>query len=439
MIMYFGSKLSDNQVKTPEGYLICKNVPIGRTGYMDYLGEELGLDDKQGQIVKVYRSPEELFSKATIASFEGKSATNNHPSKNITLDTVGFIEKGHVENVRQDGDFLVADLFIKDAELIKEIENGKREVSCGYDCLWVPIEGTDKYEQKQIVGNHVAIVQNGRAGSHVSIKDEDSITIKKQTGGKKMAKQKISQKMLAAIGFQHFVKDAEPEDVADALDALNEEKAAAEDDDVPATNEVEDDGEEDVNQKILAAIGQLDEKINDIVSRVSALEEGEQGEGTADDDLDGLENELSDEDIDEDVQDDDVDAEETQDDDEAETVEASDDAEELQDDEEDLKNAASDSAKFLKLVKDMKPMIMAIEDRETRDNLAKSFAKSVRDARAVASSGNGYGKILKTTNSNKKGLMDESSMKRQSVEQGTQLSANAWNKQNAFYKEKGGI
>jgi hypothetical protein len=79
MIMYFGSKISDNKVLTPEGYLICKNVPIGRVGWMDYLGEELGIEEKRGQVVKVYRSPEQLFSKATIASFEGKSVTNNHP------------------------------------------------------------------------------------------------------------------------------------------------------------------------------------------------------------------------------------------------------------------------------------------------------------------------------------------------------------------------
>ena len=30
---YFGSRLSANMITTPEGYLVCKNVPIARVGH----------------------------------------------------------------------------------------------------------------------------------------------------------------------------------------------------------------------------------------------------------------------------------------------------------------------------------------------------------------------------------------------------------------------
>ena len=61
-------------------FLICRNVPIARIGDQDYLGSEIGLDgDEAGKVIPVHRNPEEVFSDATIASFEGKPVTNDHP------------------------------------------------------------------------------------------------------------------------------------------------------------------------------------------------------------------------------------------------------------------------------------------------------------------------------------------------------------------------
>ena len=45
MRVFYGSRLSDNMTLTPEGYLICLNVPIARTGSQQYLRSELGLLD----------------------------------------------------------------------------------------------------------------------------------------------------------------------------------------------------------------------------------------------------------------------------------------------------------------------------------------------------------------------------------------------------------
>ena len=51
---YYGSKISDNMTKTPEGFLICHNVPIGRTGEYKYLSCEIGQDGNN--VVSVYRT-----------------------------------------------------------------------------------------------------------------------------------------------------------------------------------------------------------------------------------------------------------------------------------------------------------------------------------------------------------------------------------------------
>ena len=82
--------------------------------------------------------------------------------------------KGTITNVRRgvgrDSDLLLADIIVYNLAQIEEIESKqKREVSCGYECEYVPYK--DGYAQKNIIGNHVALVNAGRAGSRVAIKD----------------------------------------------------------------------------------------------------------------------------------------------------------------------------------------------------------------------------------------------------------------------------
>jgi hypothetical protein len=226
MKAYYGSRFSPNMTETPEGFLVCHNVPIARVGWYEYLGEEIGVDDKRGEVVNVYRSPEEVFDPGAIASFEGKVLTDEHPPDLVTPDNASRYAKGHVQNVRQgskaDSDLLVADLVVTDQQLIDEIQDGKREVSAGYECTYEDA-GNDKYLQKQICGNHVAVVKSGRAGDRVAIKDS-----KPTKGAKKM--KKMSKSILQAMGFKQLMADAEPEEIMDALTAMTK----GEDDAPPA-------------------------------------------------------------------------------------------------------------------------------------------------------------------------------------------------------------
>ena len=158
--------------ETDEGFLICQNVPIARTGYYEYLPREIGRDGDTP--VRVFRSEEAVFSPAAMASFEGKPVTLGHPPVNVTPENGTAYICGHVQNVHrgrdEDSDLLLADLFITSAELIRRIKGGLREVSCGYECKYSDAEG--EAEQHHIRGNHVAVVEAGRAGNRVAIKDE---------------------------------------------------------------------------------------------------------------------------------------------------------------------------------------------------------------------------------------------------------------------------
>ncbi|MEK8128673.1 DUF2213 domain-containing protein [Paenibacillus filicis] len=252
---------------TPEGFLIAHNVPIARTGWYEYLGEEVGVPDKVGQIVNVYRSPEVVFSPAAMASFEGKVVTDDHPPEQVTPENATRYTRGAVQNVRQgtgeDGDLLLADLVIYDQSLIDDIQSGKREVSCGYDCTYEPYG--DGYQQKQICGNHVAVVKSGRAGDRVAIKDSKSKQDGELAMGKIVLPKKNKSRMtdfLSAIGLKAIATDAEPEQIMDAVEGLIEERRADDSEEEPAAEATKDQD---------PAIAQLSEQVAKLAEVVNGL------------------------------------------------------------------------------------------------------------------------------------------------------------------------
>jgi hypothetical protein len=173
---YYGTRLSENiSRREPEGYLLCLNVPVARTGTQDYLPEELGLSGNGPPgMIPVLRPESEVFSPETIASFEAMPVTNDHPPDGVDISNIRALQKGHAHNVRrgtgEESDLLLADLIITDPTLIDLILEGKREISCGY--TYELCEENGQFIQRKIRGNHVAVVDAGRAGPRVCIKDE---------------------------------------------------------------------------------------------------------------------------------------------------------------------------------------------------------------------------------------------------------------------------
>ena len=182
-MQYYGNRISENiSRREPEGYLLCLNVPVARTGMQEYLPEELGVTAGStgvctryghGQLIQVYRPEEEVFAPETMASFEAVPVTNDHPADGVDLDNIRRLQAGHAQNVRrgsgEESDLLLADLVITDERLIEAILGGKREISCGY--TYELAEENGRYIQRKIRGNHIAVVDAGRAGTRVSIKD----------------------------------------------------------------------------------------------------------------------------------------------------------------------------------------------------------------------------------------------------------------------------
>lgn len=280
---YYGSRISDSISRTPEGFLICRDVPIARVGVQEYLGREIGQTERPEEVFKVNRPAEEVFSPAAVASFEGKPVTENHPDEDVTSENYAQYIRGVVRDVRKGaGQYegcLVADLVVHDGALVRAIQDGKREISCGYNCLWVPT-GDHTLEQREIRGNHVAVVDKGRAGHGVAIHDHAMKEVRP------MAKGNILQRMWAA-----FAKDADPEEALEAAKLVNGEGK----DEDPAEPE---DPNEARFKRIEDAIADLASKLEppaeDTVPEEIEEEAGEEAEVDEEGDaLDALEEELT--------------------------------------------------------------------------------------------------------------------------------------------------
>lgn len=280
---YYGSRISDSISRTPEGFLICRDVPIARVGVQEYLGREIGQTERPEEVFKVNRPAEEVFSPAAVASFEGKPVTENHPDEDVTSENYAQYIRGVVRDVRKGaGQYegcLVADLVVHDGALVRAIQDGKREISCGYNCLWVPT-GDHTLEQREIRGNHVAVVDKGRAGHGVAIHDHAMKEVRP------MAKGNILQRMWAA-----FAKDADPEEALEAAKLVNGEGK----DEDPAEPE---DPNEARFKRIEDAIADLASKLEppaeDTVPEEIEEESGEEAEVDEEGDaLDALEEELT--------------------------------------------------------------------------------------------------------------------------------------------------
>ena len=159
----------DKYELTSEGYLRAW-ATIARTGVQMYT-------DADGSIRREYRPETEVASPESLASFAGKAITLEHPpvlldSANTKDYQVGFSGT----EVVYDNGFVRAVMTITDKDAIERIMRGDaKEVSAGYRVNYEATPGvTDNGEnydgiQKEINGNHIAVVRRGRAGPQVKL------------------------------------------------------------------------------------------------------------------------------------------------------------------------------------------------------------------------------------------------------------------------------
>lgn len=168
------SEIGPKRARTPEGFLLCQDVPAARVGEMIYGPGEVPLEPGADYLIRVERGADELFDPKTLASYVGKPVVNDHPDDDVNPKNWKQLAVGLTLNPRrgegQDSDVMLVDLLITDQEAIRDVEAGKREVSAGYEADYEQI-APGRGRQTNIIGNHIALVERGRCGPRCAIGD----------------------------------------------------------------------------------------------------------------------------------------------------------------------------------------------------------------------------------------------------------------------------
>ncbi len=142
---------------------------LTRTGVFTYKRAD-------GSEIKEYRPADEVFNSDTLDSFAAVPLTDDHPPEGfLTSDNTAQYQKGVIIRPHQDGKFVRSQILVTDKALIEKMEAGKNELSGGYICDLEDSPGEfegERYDaiQRNIRGNHVALVSVGRAGPEVRVR-----------------------------------------------------------------------------------------------------------------------------------------------------------------------------------------------------------------------------------------------------------------------------
>lgn len=153
-------------VREPNGWLRVDGL-IARAGILEYKRQD-------GSTWVEYRPADENAS--ATPSFDGVPFTNSHPAEGLlTAENTRHYQVGTVLSPKADGDRTRASILVTDAAAIKDLEDGKQELSCGYLCDVDHTPGTHngkRYDavQRNVRGNHVALVSVARAGPEFRVR-----------------------------------------------------------------------------------------------------------------------------------------------------------------------------------------------------------------------------------------------------------------------------
>lgn len=231
-IFYFTTKLSENIEILENGFLRANNVIMGRTGTQQYTSQELGVTrgGEKTFIINVNRHEEDVFHEETLKSIEGKPLTVKHPRDekgnlvNVTSKNVNEHRVGYILNVRREGNNIVGDIIVENEKVINLIVNkDMRELSLGYTSVY-ELDGDRDLKQTNIIVNHLALVEKGRAGNAMIV-DEANQEINER-GGLSLNKESFGDKILKIFGIRNI--EFEEDFVADA-DLENKEKEKVKD------------------------------------------------------------------------------------------------------------------------------------------------------------------------------------------------------------------
>ena len=169
------------------GWFEVKDNPLSKVGVYPYLGRSIDPEAQPDKLFNVYRPAEELATEECIESFKLLPWIDNHVMLGAEEEGLTPAEQKSVQGVigqevMFDGETLRGNIKCFSEAMSNLIANGKKELSCGYRCIYEKVTGmfngqTYDYVQRNIRGNHLALVENGRMGPEVAVLDHLVFTV----------------------------------------------------------------------------------------------------------------------------------------------------------------------------------------------------------------------------------------------------------------------
>ncbi len=225
------------RVNPETGYTVVR-ARAARVGVYQYAGYEVDPTNAHGLrdtgMVNVLRDEQTVFDERAVRSFIGKPITDDHPKQPVTKDNWREHARGTIMGALRDGDYLAFDLMLTDAAAIDKVNAGKRALSNGYAAelefgTFTASDGTvcQARQSKITGGNHVALVDRGRAGPDCRIADGAFATCDANAEALARLTTQEKPKMKITIGDAKDVDLSDGAAVALAVGALNTSLADA--------------------------------------------------------------------------------------------------------------------------------------------------------------------------------------------------------------------
>ena len=174
-IMQKGLQMEENPNNE---YWYLPNIPLTKVGVFPYYGQQISPNLEPYKLYMVYRPAEEIGSDEALKTLELLPVVEDHAMLGTRPGMMPPEEKGiqgitgteiYCENGVVYGDIKIFTEYLKNV-----INSGKHEISMGYFCDYDYSSGYyngQHYDviQRNLRGNHIAIVDKGRMGEEVCI------------------------------------------------------------------------------------------------------------------------------------------------------------------------------------------------------------------------------------------------------------------------------
>lgn len=258
------------------GWFEVKDNPLSLVGVFPYLGRSIDPEADPDKLFQVLRPAEELGATECVESFKLLPWVDDHTMLGSEEEGLTPAERKGVQGVigqdvyfdADDGDgVLKGNIKTFSEAMASLIANGKKELSCGYRCRYEYAPGSFKgqaydYVQRDIRGNHLALVDNGRMGPDVAVLDHFTFTIdskeftpmatKTETTAEEAIKQFVEMRpallgMIAAMDAAAKVTDKEDDEEEEEKKVKDESEEEEEEE--KASDKAKDESEKEKEDK----------------------------------------------------------------------------------------------------------------------------------------------------------------------------------------------